>query len=190
MSISNQKYCLDANVLIQAWQKYYSPKFCPQYWDVLNELGISDRIFVPQMVSEEITRTEDDLSNWIRFSKIPIHKIDTPVTLSLKKIYEVNPMHKFLVDNTKQRSLADPWIIAHALSVSACVVTKEEKLTASNSTKIRIPNVCENMGVRWINDFQFIQELNIQFMCSVPPQVTKSGDAERQTRSGNRGLFD
>ncbi|HTQ67037.1 MAG TPA: DUF4411 family protein, partial [Puia sp.] len=73
--------------------------------------------------------------------------------------------HKYLVDNTKQRSLADPWIVAHALKENACVVTKEEKVTAPNTTRIKIPNVCENMNIRWINDFEFVEELNIQFSC-------------------------
>jgi hypothetical protein len=57
MTTQPKKYCLDSNVLIQAWQKYYSPKFCPDYWNVLNVLGAQDRIFLPQMVFEEITRT-------------------------------------------------------------------------------------------------------------------------------------
>lgn len=47
MSTQQQKYCLDTNVLIQAWQKYYSPKICPSYWDVLNRLGIENKIFIP-----------------------------------------------------------------------------------------------------------------------------------------------
>ena len=167
MSTQHQKYCLDANVLIQAWQKYYSPKFCPDYWKLLNELGLNKMIFLPQIVFEEITRTEDDLAEWLKSSGIQIHKIDAPVTQCLKRIYDANPIHQFLVDNTKQRSLADPWVIAHALKENACVVTKEEKVTAINTTKIKIPNVCDNMGVRWINDFQLVEELNIQFSCTL-----------------------
>ena len=46
MSKATQKYCLDANVLIQAWQKYYSPKICPTYWEALNKLGKADRVFL------------------------------------------------------------------------------------------------------------------------------------------------
>ncbi len=38
-------YCLDANALIQAWQKYYAPRICPDYWEVLNELGIKRKSF-------------------------------------------------------------------------------------------------------------------------------------------------
>lgn len=165
MSSKSGIYCLDANVLIQAWQKYYSPKFCPDYWEILNELGIQGRIFIPEIVYEEITRTDDDLSKWLKISKIPIRKIDEPVTKCLQSIYSKDPLHKNLVDNTKARSLADPWVIAHAINESATVVTKEEKVTAINSIKIKIPNVCDNMSVRWIDDYQLIQELNIQFNC-------------------------
>lgn len=161
------KYCLDANVLIQAWQKYYNPRFCPDYWNILIELGKQNKIFIPELVYEEITRTEDELSRWLKASKIPIKKITEPVTICLQKIYSANPVHKNLVDNINGRSLADPWVIAHSIFENAIVVTKEEKITALNSKRIRIPNVCDNMGVRWINDFQFIDELDIKFKCTL-----------------------
>jgi hypothetical protein len=165
--MTDKKYCLDSNVLIQAWQKYYSPKICPSYWDLLNSLGSEKIIFIPEMVYDEIIRTDDDLSKWLKTSKIPIKKIDEQVTRCLKDIYEADPNHKFLVDNTKARSLADPWVIAHALKENAVVVTKEEKVTAVNSTKIKIPNVCDKMNVSWINDFQLIDELGIKFKCEI-----------------------
>ncbi len=167
MSMIDKKFCLDANVLIQAWQKYYSPKICPSYWDKLNELGANNIIFMPEMVYDEIVRTDDDLSKWLKSSKIPIRKIDEQVTKCLKDIYSADPNHKYLVDNTKARSLADPWVIAHALRENATVVTKEEKVTAINTTKIKIPNVCEKMNVSWINDFQLIIELGIIFKCEM-----------------------
>ncbi len=166
MSMIENNYCLDANVLIQSWQKYYSPRLCPDYWNILNDLGKQEIIFIPEVVYEEIIRTEDDLSKWLKNSNIPIRKITGPVTTCLQKIYAHDPAHKNLVDNTKSRSLADPWVIAHAINENAIVVTKEEKITALNSLKIRIPNVCENMGVRWMNDFELLQELNIKFSCS------------------------
>jgi len=164
---SQQIYCLDANVLINGWQKYYSPKFCPDYWSLLNNLGAAGRIFIPQAVFDEILRTEDDLNAWLKKSHIPIRKIDGPVAQCLSSIYAANPIHQYLVDNTKQRSLADPWVIAHALNENACVVTKEEKVSVPGTTRIKIPNVCDNMGIRWLNDFQLIEELGIQFNCSI-----------------------
>ncbi len=166
MSKALQRYCLDANVLIQGWQKYYSPKLCPSYWEVLNELGEDNRIFIPKMVAIEIEKTEDDLKDWLKACSIPIIEIDGAVTNCLTQIYASNDLHKFLVDSTKQRSIADPWVIAHAMNENACVVTKEEKVTSS-TTKIKIPNVCENMNVRCIHDFQFIEEIGMRFTCNL-----------------------
>src|SRR5690606_25178872 len=136
MSQTDSIYCLDANVLIEAWQKYYSPEFCPSYWKLLNKLGRKGKIFLPKYVCEEITRTEDDLAEWLKRSEIPIQQIDEGITACLSKIYTSDPNHKFLVDSTKQRSLADPWVIAHAMNCGACVVTKENLETAVNSKRI------------------------------------------------------
>ena len=47
------------------------------------------------------------------------------------------------------------------------VVTKEEKVTALNSKKIKIPNVCEKMNLSCISDFQMIEELGIKFKCEI-----------------------
>ena len=162
--MNSNTYCLDANVLIQAWQKYYSPIICPGYWDVLNQLGVEGKIFVCQEVFDEIIKTEDDLSKWLKASDIPVKKATESVIEKLKDIYQI-PVHLKLVDNTKNRSLADPWVIAHAMDNNSVVVTKEEKVTQSNSTKVKIPNVCDNMDVRWINDFEFVKELNFSFSC-------------------------
>jgi len=159
-------YCLDSNVLIQAWQKYYSPKYCPSYWEVLNELGEEDKIFIPSMVYDEIVRTDDELSEWLKSSKIKSKPITADVTEILKSIYEADPNHKHLVDSKKGRSLADPWVIAHAIKEGSIVVTKEEKVTALNSTKIKIPNVCDNLGVKWINDYRMVENLGLKFSCS------------------------
>lgn len=166
MSEMSTTYCLDANVLIQAWQKYYSPALCPDYWKVLDSLGSEGRIFICQEVFDEIVKTEDDLSSWLKGSNIPVRKANESVIGSLKEIYKT-PAHLKLVDNTKNRSLADPWVIAHAMDTKSVVVTKEEKVTQANSTKVKIPNVCDNVGVRWINDFEFVQELNLRFYCQL-----------------------
>ena len=53
MSSAVPIYCLDANVLIQAWQKYYAPDICPDYWEILNKLGSQGRIFIPEEVKNK-----------------------------------------------------------------------------------------------------------------------------------------
>lgn len=173
MSAQQHIYCIDANVLIQAWQKYYSPDLCSDYWNILNELGKQKRIFIPEEVKSEIIvadssdKTEDDLSKWLKQSTIPIHKPTENVIACWQKILQADPSHRLLVDNIKGRSLADPWLIAHALDRNATVVTKENMDSAMNSKRIRIPNVCKNMGVRCIDDFEFIKEIGVKFSARV-----------------------
>lgn len=158
-------YCIDANILIQAWQKYYSPEICPSYWEVLNDLGKKGVIFIPELVYEEIEKGEDNLFEWLKNSDIPIRKIDGEVTSCLKEIYASNPSHKYLVSSNGVHSKADPWVIAHAIKENAVVVTKETKDYFKKQTKIKIPHVCDNMNVKWIDDFKFIRNLNIKFTC-------------------------
>lgn len=172
MSSTAHIYCLDANVLIQAWQKYYAPDLCPDYWDILNKLGSEGKIFIPEEVKNEIVVTEDkekkedDLSKWLKRSSIPVHKPTEEVIKCWQNIIQANPLHKLLVDSAKGRSLADPWVISHALNKKATVVTKENPIISINAKKpVTIPNVCENMGIRWIDDFTFVKEIGLKFSC-------------------------
>lgn len=172
MSSTAHIYCLDANVLIQSWQKYYAPEICPDYWEILNELGKQGRIFIAEEVKNEIVVTddkekkEDDLSKWLKRSSIPVHKPTENVIKCWQNILQANPLHKLLVDNVKGRSLADPWVISQALDKKATVVTKESPIISLNAKKpVTIPNVCDNMGVRWIDDFAFVKEIGLKFSC-------------------------
>jgi len=161
-------YCLDANVLITPWNSYYSPDFCGTYWDIINELGRKRLLFLPAMVQQEITNTDDKLAKWLKNAHIPIREVTEEVTTRLKEIYAKDAKHERLVDSTKGRSLADPWVIAHAMQERAIVVTKEEKITSPASSRIKMPNVCEAMGVEWIDDFELIRRFDISFECSSP----------------------
>ena len=112
---------------------------------------------------EEIEKIDDDLQKWLKEeSNIAVQPISEAVVLRLKEIFDAHEDHQRLVDSTKRRSMADPWVIAHALHEGASVVTKET-LETHITKRIRIPNVCENMGIPYIDDFEFIRENGIQF---------------------------
>lgn len=113
-------------------------------------------------MKKEIERQEDGLADWVKQSGLSVFESDGPITEIVSRIFLSDPRHVQLVDNIRGRSLADAWVIAHAISERACVVTKEAKETQSEK-RVRIPNVCEKMGVRCINDFQMIREIGIRF---------------------------
>jgi len=156
------KYSLDSNVFIEAWNGYYSLELSPTYWDKLDQLARESTIFATEEVKKEISKTDDDLKAWFSDKTYFFRAINEKVISCLNEIYQKDKNHRRLVDNTKQRSVADPWVIAHAMAENAIVVTKE--IFEHNPTKrIKIPNVCEAMGVEWMDDFEFIRTLGLKF---------------------------
>ena len=61
---------------------------------------------------------------------------------------------------------ADPWLIATAALTGEIVVT-QEKLVASNSHKIKIPNICKDFNVQCINTFNMLKDLDAKFVPAI-----------------------
>ena len=154
----SQLYCLDANILIQPWNNYYSPELCPNFLDILTGLIDEGIIFCTSEVQREILKTDDGLSDWIKEHPNFVREMDEDVQMKLREILHQFP---YLVNATKDRSMGDPWVVAHAWSANATVVTKETK---SNSViRIKIPDVCEHFNIRYIDEFAFLKEVGISF---------------------------
>ena len=152
-----KKYCLDTNIFIEPWNKFYSLTFTKGYWDILADLAQKGIIFSPMEVKREIEKADDDLLKWIKkkkFFKEPNEDIQKRMRGILKK-------YPHLVDNLKWRSIADPWVIAHAQFKKAVVVTLEQK--SRKSDKVKIPDVCSKEGIECIDIYDFIRRLKIEF---------------------------
>ena len=157
--MKNNKYCLDTNVLIQAWNTYYSMDLAPKYWDILDEMANKGIVFCTHEVKREIEKVDDELKKWTKQRDYLFRDITEDVQQHIRDVLKAFPR---LVDTTKDRSMADPWVIAHALAEKATVVTKE-MITPAGSKRIKIPDVCDTFSVRCINDFEFVREVGITF---------------------------
>ena len=153
------KFCLDTNALIEPWNKYYSMELCPDYWELLDSLAKEGTIFCTEEVERELSRTDDDLTDWVKIRSYLFKAINEDVQIKLRELLEKYPR---LVDTIKDRSMADPWVIAHAMAEDAIVVTKEI-LTLGSKKRIRIPDVCEALGIPWMDDHGFAQTIGIRF---------------------------
>ncbi|NLW46305.1 MAG: DUF4411 family protein [Firmicutes bacterium] len=163
MDTISKKYCLDSGVFIEGWNRYYSMDLCPEYWDVLDDLAKKNIIFAPIEVKREINKTEDDLSKWINERPYFFKDINIPVQNYLR---DIMASHGRLVDSIKQRSIADPWVIAFAIAENAIVVTKEYP-SGLDTRRIKIPDVCIALNVPWMSDFEFAKEVGIKFSASL-----------------------
>ena len=166
----SRRYCLDTNVLIQAWNSYYSVELCPDYWDILDDMAQNDAVFCTREVKREIEKIDDALKEWAKNRPHLFREVSNEVQTHLRAILNEFPR---LVDTTKDRSMADPWVIAHALAEGATVVTKEMP-TPTGSARIKIPDVCERFSVRCIDDFQFVAEAGIRFSARRTPITSSS----------------
>ncbi len=57
---------------------------------------------------------------------------------------------------------ADPWLIAHAKDNNYVIVTHERP--SQSTTKIKIPDICNGLGVKWINTFEMLRDENAKFI--------------------------
>lgn len=149
-------YCFDTSALMQPWNTYYSTEFFPDFWDVIDALARDGHIFCTDEVRREIAKKDDSLHAWVKERPFLFREPTEEVQENLRRILA---SHKELVKEGKDRSMADPWVIAHAMAEGATVVTKE----APAPRKVKIPDVCEAYDVRCISDTQFVREIGLKF---------------------------
>lgn len=158
-------FLLDANTYFEAKIRYYQMGFCPGYWDWLDQKYASGELSSILPVYDEIAAGKDDLAVWAKsrrnqFSRVTSGPIQVAMADITGYVYSMPRMNKGSVDSFLGG--ADPWLIATALVTNATVVT-HEKLVPNDSTKVKIPNVCANYNIKYINTFALLSNLNAVF---------------------------
>ena len=160
-----KKYCLDANAFIEPWNKYYAIGRCPEFWDILDDLGKKQIVFCPDQVKREIDKVDDGLKAWLNTRHFFLRQETEIVQQHVRAVLKTFPQ---LINVGASRSMADPWVIAHAMAEQAVVVSKEYLVhPGQKSTQIKIPDVCKHFKIDCINDFDFVDELGIKFKASI-----------------------
>jgi hypothetical protein len=158
-------YLIDANVLIEAKNRYYGFDFHPGFWDWLLAANANGQVYSVQKVAEELRDGGDELAQWVRdrddgFFLPP----DDAVAASLQAcsewvndsgLYEPVAIATFLDE-------ADYYLVAHAHAHDHTVVTHE---VASNSRNdVKIPNACAGMNVECITAFEMLSAAGARFV--------------------------
>lgn len=164
-------YLLDANVFIQAKNLQYGFDFCPAFWEWLQLKNAAGCVFSIRPVGEELRAGEDELSGWAKdrgeaFFLPP----DNNVLVAAGQVsqwatgehYESVAINTFL-------QVADYWLVAYALAHGHTVVTHE--VPSSSSRKIKIPNACVGLGIRFMTPYQMLRQERARFVLgsSSPP---------------------
>ena len=78
-------YLLDANVFIEAKNRFYGFDFCPAFWDWIDAAHRAGRVFSIEKVADEIVGGGDDLATWAQQRNASFFlRPDAPVVASLQ----------------------------------------------------------------------------------------------------------
>ena len=160
------RYALDANVLIAAHRNYYAPDLCPGFWECLAYHLQAGRLLVIDRVRSEI-KYPDKLVEWMDEQVSSIAPVST-AKQSIIHIYR--QMMRWVYGNDqftdaakdKFGRVADGWLAAYAKESGAVVVTDEVK-NPDIKKDVPIPNLCDEFGVRCINTYAMLREIDAHF---------------------------
>ena len=176
-------YLLDANIYIQAQGSYYDMEFCPGFWEFLDQATIVKQLASikeiqtelkqptpPKAKAGEKQKEEDKLSVWVKERDHHFQDNTDPKTQEcFAEIVErlMSQPHLNVTSRDAFLDCADPWIIAKAMAlasegVEVCIVTHEKKVP-NNSTKVKVPNVCEYFGIAYTDCFTLLRSIKPQF---------------------------
>ncbi len=166
--MSNEKrFLLDTNVFIEAKRFYYAFDICPGFWASLENHHEHDQIISIDRVKGELKDGKDDLCDWAEDTAPPFFFVSTDeeaiVTCYQKVQTYVNGVDRYTRDAKAEfADGADAWLIAYAKVNSMVLVTREQPAPESKK-KVKIPDVCSEFGVPYVDTFQMLRELGIRF---------------------------
>ncbi len=146
-------YLLDTYIFITAKNELPMDVY-PSFWQTLSNLAANGEFRSIKKVEDEIRKGKDELVDW-RDRNLPkdffiSENTDTLTALStvsrwttLNQVYSPAAKAEFV-------SVADSWIVAEALSQAVTVVTHETS-DPSCRKRVKIPDVCNAVGVKFCN---------------------------------------
>lgn len=158
-------YLLDANVFIDAKNRYYGFDVCPGFWDWLLQEHLGGRAFSVRQVGDELLAGADTLANWAQERGDDFFLPPDAATLAAMGTvaqwattqggYTPGALNTFL-------QAADFYLVAHALARGDTVVTHE--VPRPSVHRVMIPSVCVGLQVPYINPFQMLNRECARFV--------------------------
>lgn len=140
------KYAIDSCSLIKLYE-LYPYDIAPGAWDALNEMTDSGILISSSEVFIELNYQDDEVLKWAKEHQQIFFALSPIIQLKASKVLNNFPN---LIDLRKPKSSADPFLIATAI-VESCIIVTEELPNGPDSKFVKIPNVCKELNIRYIN---------------------------------------
>ncbi len=151
-------FCVDTSAWLDGWVRDYPPDVFPSLWLKLAECVSAGTVKCSEEVYVELSKKDDGIHEWMRNRK----EIVVPIDENIQRIVsELLAAHPRLVDTHRNRSQADPFVIATAECLEGGVVVTGEKRGKLDSPKI--PDVCQLRSIRSVSFLEMLRELGWRF---------------------------
>jgi hypothetical protein len=164
-------FLFDANVFIEAKNRYYAFDICPGFWEWMDFIVTRGRVFSFSMVCAELMAGNDELAAWAKARKdanwfLDVSDLATQEAFAtIATRVQVGPFN--YAAKAKFLDGADPWLVAKGLNTGATVVT-HEVYDSHAKKRVPLPNICEQNGVHFMNSFDVLRELSASFVLEKP----------------------
>lgn len=155
-------YLLDANVFIEAKNRYYAFDLAPGFWDWLEADADAGVIGSIEEVNDELVAGADELAEWARAHPDMFASADQQTALKLAELAIWASNGQFTQAAVDEfLDVADYYLVAHAAAHGHTVVT-HEIYQANARKRILIPNVCRALGVSYCTTFAMLRSRSVR----------------------------
>lgn len=159
-------YLLDANILIRAHEDYYPIDRIPAFWDWLMQMGRDGTIKMPEEIYAELTISNSELGAWVREQDAQdALMLDEEIDPELLQRVIEEGYASDLDDSEFEQIGKDPFLMGYALAAGdRVVVTKETSKPSRQRANRKVPDICRDLSLRCMNDFQLYKELSFSIL--------------------------
>ena len=151
-------YSIDTSALIEGYIRDFPPDVFPPVWKKLDELIDDGFLRATEEVLYELEKKDDKVYEWACHHGHMFVPIDGRIQEAVKFILRD---YTRLIDTRKNRSGADPFVIALALVEGLSVVTAEN--LSGSLERPKIPDVCRALSIRCLNMLELFREQGWRF---------------------------
>jgi hypothetical protein len=147
---------------------------CPGFWDWIAAANRAGIVYSISAVQEELKNGSDLLASWARqqprtfFLTPDKHVTSALATVSnwaTSKSYKPAAISEFF-------SVADYWLVGHALATGYILVT-HEVAKPSSKKNIKLPDACNGVDVKWTNPFEMLEKEGALFVLAPSRTATE-----------------
>ncbi len=166
------RYLVDANVLMEAKRRYYRFGLCPGFWKCLSWQHKQGVVGSIDKVKAEIEEGKDDLAHWVKRS---CPKTFFAASTDPKVAGEYGRIMAWVQSQARYSAAAkaefaqaaDGWLVAYA-KVSGLVVVTHEAPAPESRKEVKIPDVCNQFNVPYVDTFDMLEDMNTEFTWESP----------------------